>query len=224
MEEGGNRAGARDGRPCVPQCRMTASTALASASSGRRGIFNQSPGLLPGYLIEFVEQWKERGPDERLLDSRDSEAAWEFKRFVVGVDWRGALGSSRSNRRAFQQATVLHLVHPDTFEAILNDNHKSRIARRFAQFVTEPTEDVDRKLEQIRRGLEAELGRDFDFYNDDDIFNYWSPSASVPERGARSRKRRVWRGRLSVEQTGSGCPRSRVASHRRLPAEHRAIA
>ena len=136
--------------------------------------FTANFGLQFGYFIEFVEQWKERGPDDRLLDSTDAEAAWEFKEFVARVDWRGPLRSSRSNSRAMQQATLLHLVHPDTFEAILSVDHKSEIAERFAYLVREPTEDVDRKLVQVRRGLEDELGRDFDFY-DRDIFDRWSP-------------------------------------------------
>ena len=74
--------------------------------------FTANFGLQFGYFIEFVEQWKERGPDDRLLDSADAEAAWEFKEFVARVDWRGPLRSSPSNSRAMQQATLLHLVHP----------------------------------------------------------------------------------------------------------------
>ena len=129
-------------------------------------------GLQPAYFIEFVEQWKERELDRRLLEASDADAAWDFKRFVMGVDWRGPLRGSPSNGRALQQATVLHLVHPDTFEAMLSVDHKDKIAERFARFVTEPTEDVDRKLVQVRRGLEAELGRDFDFY-EGDISRCW---------------------------------------------------
>ena len=137
--------------------------------------FSQSPGLLPGYLIEFVEQWKERGPVERLLDSGDPEAAWEFKKFVMDVDWRGPLRTGPRNSRAVARATLLHLVHGDTFEAILSGDHKNKITERFAYLVREPTEDPDRKLVQIRRGLEDELGRDFDFYDNRDIFDRWSP-------------------------------------------------
>ena len=136
--------------------------------------FSQSPGLLPAYLIEFVDQWKERGPHERLLDPEDSTAAWEFKDFVLEVDWRGPLRTGPRNSRAVARATLLHLVHGDTFEAMLSVDHKDKIAETFARFVTEPTEDIDRKLVQVRRGLEDELGRDFDFY-DRDIFDRWSP-------------------------------------------------
>ena len=140
--------------------------------------FNSNLGLQLGYLIELVDQWKERGPDERLLDREDSEAAWEFKRFVMGVDWRGPLRNSPPNGRNPQRATVLHLVHPDMFEAILNDNHKSKIVERFPRFARESTEDVDRKLAEVRRGLEDVLGRDFDFY-DRDIFSEWSSPTTL---------------------------------------------
>ena len=138
--------------------------------------FSQSPGLLPAYLIEFVEQWKERGPDERLLDPLNSAAAWEFKDFVMEVDWSGPLRTGPRNSRTVARATLLHLVHPDTFEASLGVDHKKKITERFAYLVREPTDDVDRRLTQIRRGLEAERGRDFDFYDDEDIFKQWQAS------------------------------------------------
>ena len=169
------------------------------------GLVNPGPfftvlfGLQLGYFIELVEQWKERGSDERLLDRGDSEAAWDFKRFVMGVDWRGPLRTRLPNSRNPQQATVLHLVHPDTFEAILSENHKSTIAERFAYLVNEPTDDVDRKLVQIRRGLEAELGRDFDFY-DGDISRCWQ-NDPWDEFVGRAKKY-VESGRLEIEEIG----------------------
>ena len=135
--------------------------------------------LHPGYIIELVEQWKEQQPDERLLDHKDPDAAWEFKKFVMGVDWRGVLQSSYPNSPTAQQEALLHLVYPDTFEGILSVDHKNRIAATFVHLVTEQTEDVDRKLVQIRRGLEAELGRDFDFYQDD-IYSRWKSSTTDP--------------------------------------------
>ncbi len=160
-------------------------------------------GLQPAYFIELVEQWKEGETDEGLLDRRDSEAAWRFKKFVTGVDWSGPLRASHPNSRAMQQATVLHLVHPDTFEAILSDDHKNEIAERFAYLVTEPTEDVDRKLVQVRRGLEAELGRDFDFYNDRDVSKRWRCStADLWDEFVERAKSYVDSGRLEPEEIG----------------------
>ena len=66
-------------------------------------------------------------------------------------------------------------MFPDTFEPIVSANHKRLITEEFAHFVTEPTEDVDRKLEQIRRGYEAERG-EFHFY-DGAIRSEWAPSS-----------------------------------------------
>ena len=51
-------------------------------------------------------------------------------------------------------------------------------AKAFAHFITEETSDVDRKLMQIRRGLEAGLGRDFDFY-DPDVRDEWNPNFNL---------------------------------------------
>ncbi len=165
--------------------------------------FSQSPGLLPGYLIEFVEQWKERGPVERLLDSGDPEAAWEFKKFVMDVDWRGPLRTGPRNSRAVARATLLHLVHGDTFEAILSGDHKNKITERFAYLVREPTEDPDRKLVQIRRGLEDELGRDFDFYDDGEVSKRWRSSTSDPwDQFVERARSYVDSGRMEIEEIG----------------------
>ena len=71
-------------------------------------------------------------------------------------------------------------VHPDTFEGIVSVGEKTRIAetKAFELFVTEETFDLDRRLEQIRRGLEADFGRDFDFY-DPDIQARWGSSLDL---------------------------------------------
>ena len=132
--------------------------------------------LHPGYIIELVDQWKEQEPDERPLDQSDPEAPWEFKRFVHGVVWRGALLSSRPNSPIAQQEALLHLVHPDTFEAIVTVDHKERITKAFEHLVTQRTDDVDRKLQQIRLALEGNHGYQFHFY-EDEIFKQWDPRA-----------------------------------------------
>ena len=170
------------------------------------GLVNPGPffgvllGLQPGYFIELAEQWKECEADERLLDRGDSEAAWEFKQFVMGVDWRGPLRNSPPNGRRPQQATVLHLVHPDTFEGVLSYGHKNRIVDRFAQFVTEPTEDVDRRLVQVRRGLEAELDRDFDFFDGDIVQRWTTSTADAWDEFVERAKKYADSGRLEDEE------------------------
>ena len=55
--------------------------------------------------------------------------------------------------------------------------------------MTEPTDDVDRKLEQIRQGLEAEHGRTIDFYGDD-IRLQWNPES----------RKKAWNGLIQHAQ------------------------
>ena len=127
-----------------------------------------------GFLIEFAEQWKEQSPVERdrLLDD-----PWAFKDFVFGLGLRSLLLRNSQNTYRIQQHALLHLVHPDTFEGTVSFAEKNEIARAsgFRSFITQPTEDVDRKLYQIRQGLEKERnGKDFDFY-DPDVWRRWNP-------------------------------------------------
>ena len=128
-----------------------------------------------GFLIEFVEQWKEQDPNERnrLLDD-----PWTFKDFVMSIDPQSELlrGVNSTSYR-IQREALLHLVHPDKFEGIVSVDHKNSVAgaSAFAHLVTETTSDVDRKIKQIRNGLKAELGPDFHFY-DQDIRSRWDPN------------------------------------------------
>ena len=95
--------------------------------------------------------------------------------FAAQLNLRSLLLRDRPNSPRPQREALLHLVFPDSFERITSFPHKERIAKTFARFVIEPTEDVDRKLGQIRQGLEAERG-DFDFYDDNDIRREWDSS------------------------------------------------
>ena len=126
-----------------------------------------------GFLIEFVEQWKEQAKDERerLLDD-----PWAFKDFAMSMHLRSQLLINNQNTPRIQRHALLHLVCPDTFEGIVSVDHKNRIAQAnaFASFITEPTEDVDHKIQQIRIGLESECGKEINFY-DDDIIMMWNP-------------------------------------------------
>ena len=131
-----------------------------------------------GFVIEFAEQWKELEPNKqrRLLAE-----PWEFKGFATPLDLQGKLFREAPNAHRVQMEALLHLIHPDTFEGTVSAEQKKLIAetKAFAHFATEETSDVDRKLMQIRRGLEAGLDRDFDFY-DLNIRNQWNPSPSDP--------------------------------------------
>ena len=117
------------------------------------GMYHSTRSINLAFLIEFARQWKERASSEhnRLLSN-----PWEFKKFAYQVE-----GANRSLREA-----ILHLVFPDTFEAIVNVEHKRMIANAFSHFVEQKTGDVDRALQQIRPRLEAEHGDGIHLYED----------------------------------------------------------
>ena len=123
-----------------------------------------------GFLIEFVEQWKELGASEqtRLLDD-----PWEFKDFATGRELRSKTLMDEPNSYRTQREALLHLVFPDTFEAIVSSNHKHWIAGAFAKFVAEPAEDVDRRLAQIRPEIEARYGSGDDVYYRSEVRAIW---------------------------------------------------
>ena len=155
------------------------------------------------FLIEFAEQWKELEQDELQRSLYDP---WAFKDFVMTMPLRSHLLSDSQNRPQTQRLALLHLTHPDTFESIVSADHKEKIAKTFSHLVTQPTNDVDRQLEQIRQGLEDELGRDFKFY-DDEIRRQWesqdrkSGNASEPwDEYVKRAKAYVDTGKLQIEE------------------------
>ena len=128
---------------------------------------------LVGTLIETIEQWKglESGDRERLIKS-----PWDFKDFLFSRQFSSRLLKDNQNTGRAQRHLLLHILFPDTFERIL-DNDKDSIckAKAFARFCEGQEADVDRKIWQIRQAIEGKLGRDFDFY-DCDIAKYWKPA------------------------------------------------
>ena len=138
--------------------------------------FHTSRPFQIGFLIEFAEQWKELEQDEL---QRSLDDPWVFKDLVMKMPLRSHLLSDSQNRPQTQRLALLHLSHPDTFESIVSADHKEKIAKTFSHLVTQPANDVDRQLEQIRQGLEDELGRDFKFY-DDEIRRHWDPRHRKP--------------------------------------------
>ena len=116
-----------------------------------------------GFLLEFVEQWKELGDDEQ---ARLLEDPWAFKSFAMEREFRSKTLTGEPNSYRTQREALLHLVFPDVFEAIVSTNHKHWVAGAFAKFIEEPAEDVDRRLAQIRPEIEAR-------YGGGDYVHYW---------------------------------------------------
>ena len=128
-----------------------------------------------GTLIESIDQWKELGYDKRERKLNDP---WEFKDFLFTRRFNSELLANNQNTGAIQKDLLLHIVFPDSFETI-SANRKRQIADAdaFAGYVTEPTDDVDRRIIQIRQGIEDKLGRNFYFY-DPDIIGLWRDGKS----------------------------------------------
>lgn len=152
-----------------------------------RGVANIGPAhnnrpFYLGCIIEFAAAWKRLGPDERRHRLGDP---WAFKRLVMDLNFESRLFFS-SNTAALQRHALLHLAHPDTFEAIVTSDHKDRIASTFQEHVSKPTSDVDDKLQQIRPALEAQYGGWFSYYTPEIRRQWGPPRDELPEPGRAS--------------------------------------
>ena len=164
-----------------------------------RPFFSDRPFLV-GFIIEFVDQWKKQEDDEwnRMFDD-----PWAFKDFVSGIDPQGELFKEKPTAHRAQLQALLHLVYPDTFEGMVSIKHKQEIAQNpaYSSYITEPTDDVDRTIAQIRAGLERKLGRDFDFYHRD-IQIEWNPNFWNWDVYVKRAKEYLARGTLETDEIG----------------------
>ena len=156
-----------------------------------------------GTLIETVEQWKELGANET---GPSAERPLGLQEFPV----LQALQQPTSRQQP-EHRRVGRGICSFTSPSPTRSSGSSRMARTaspgsngFAHFVDADTEDVDLKVQQIRDGLETELGRDFDFY-DEDIKPLWQGNGPPPtpdpwDRFVRKAQAYVATGRLEVEE------------------------
>ena len=173
---------------------------LSSGLGGTgRPFFSDRPFLV-GFIIEFVDQWKKLEQDEwnRMFDD-----PWAFKDFVNGIDPQGELFNEKPTAHRPQLPALLHLVFPDKFEGIVSIKHKQDIAQNsaYSSYITEPTDDVDRTIAQIRACLERKLGRDFDFYHRD-IQVEWNPDLRNWDVYVQRAKEYLARGTLETDENG----------------------
>ena len=98
------------------------------------------------FLIEFVRTWKTLPAIEQARLLRDP---WDFKDMLFGL----AISRAYAQREA-----LLHLVHPNTFEAIVSRQNKRTFVERFATYIITPSSDVDRDLLQIRTQVDQRYG------------------------------------------------------------------
>ena len=153
---------------------------LTPGIAGTGQAFNHLRPFQVGSIIEFTEQWKQQpsSSQERLLDD-----PWAFKEFLVAIKFRSLLLRDSQKKTSAQGQALLHLVFPDTFEAIVSFEHKTKIAKAFAHLVEDPSEnDIDRKLGTIRRALAAEYGTDVHLFYEPNIRERWDDQDKPEER------------------------------------------
>jgi 5-methylcytosine-specific restriction enzyme B len=116
-------------------------------------------------LIRFGVAWKGLSADARTRALADP---WIFKQTLDGVHMRSG--------GTYAKEALLHLVHPDTFEAIVSRGEKGMLVQRFSSLVTDAAADVDRQIAEIRDKLEQRFGEGFDFYATVPVMAMWKPA------------------------------------------------
>ena len=117
------------------------------------------------YLVRFGVAWKRLTREQRAEALADP---WVFLSVAELVPTTGG--------GTYAKEALLHLVHPDTFERILSRGEKWTVARHFGALVVDENPLVDRRLAQIRGGLEARFGTPLDFYWTIPVMAMWKPS------------------------------------------------
>lgn len=115
------------------------------------------------FLLDFVRTFKRLPKPEQ---TKILEDPWAVRDFLFQLDEKFA---------QTMREGLLHLVHPETFEAITSRGDKKRLASAFHQFVTDDHANVDRQIAEIREGLVPTYGHNFDFYKSG-LKDEWKPS------------------------------------------------
>ena len=141
--------------------------ALESGIMTPGAFFRNNFGIHPALVIEFVDKWKAEGLGDDHLDRNTPEAPWKFKKVVMDTTLHKLVKGYTYNSPNAQRVALLHLVHPDSFEAMaIKFKEKLAEAPAFQRFTTESIKDPDRRIQQIRAGLESERGH-VDFWSDE---------------------------------------------------------
>jgi 5-methylcytosine-specific restriction protein B len=134
------------------------------------------------FMLDLYKGWKQLDDTERARLLKDP---WAFKTWVCDIPVQGA----QSQREA-----LLHIVHPKTFEDIVSQKYKSKIANAFHDRVSSSANDVDRQLLEIRQSLTAEAGHPISYYAAP-LRSKWlddQPPPSPPSPGPQPTRQRAW--------------------------------
>ncbi len=125
--------------------------------------FNTYRYYMLSFLVRFFRRWKELDDSMRARTLRDP---WGFRELVFEID---------ESRCRTQRHALLHLVHPETFEPITSINQKRRIVDGLSEYVEDDSANIDRRLLQVRRGLEAQRGEPVESFYQKGIRRLWDP-------------------------------------------------
>jgi 5-methylcytosine-specific restriction enzyme B len=102
------------------------------------------------FLATAALAWRETAPRDRRVAL---DCPWAFRSWLWAVD----VGGGHAQREA-----LLHLVHPDTYEAIVSRPAKRRIVEAFSEPAVDG--DLDRALLALRARLTPSEGSGFSFF------------------------------------------------------------
>lgn len=120
-------------------------------------------------VLVFARAFKQLAPDEQLATF---EKPFQLRAFLEGHAFHAA---------GTQRHALLHLLHPDHFEATISDRHKQQIAAAFANRVAKASGDLDREILEIRQSLEEESGEPINFYSPE-LSRQWLNKDNKPNK------------------------------------------
>ncbi|MEU4767131.1 AAA family ATPase [Actinosynnema sp. NPDC023794] len=132
------------------------------------------------YLVDFGLDLARAPSSRRALVMNDP---WRFKDLVHTAGSRPVHAYKRPISPEPQRNSLLHLFHPDVFEAVVSTTDKRLILSAWPELLTTSNDDVDLRVAQVRSGLTKRYWPDFDFYDErirplwkrnDDAWKEWN--------------------------------------------------
>jgi 5-methylcytosine-specific restriction protein B len=124
--------------------------------------FNTRRPMQLWFISDFVRTLKTLSPEARTATLADP---WATRELLFSLEMEAA---------QTMREGLLHLIHPDTFEAITSRADKKRLVSAFADLIGDGDANVDQKIRDVRKSLTNTYGEDFDFYRRE-IKERWKP-------------------------------------------------
>jgi len=105
------------------------------------------------WLIKVMQHWHTRDSVEQKVLLNDP---WKFKAFANTVEGKASQGI---------RWMLCYFVHTESFEPITSPKHRKMIRNALDHHVSEPHDDSDQFLLQLREALEPEYGKAYHYYH-----------------------------------------------------------